>query len=507
MLITIRRCVLWFVVLACGLVAAAQHEPGDQAPRKTVKQHLAGQQAQIEERVSPRDNFFNYLPIYMTSPEFRDAAYQEEARVLGIDAAADEIPYYRHWFSFMIEELTETKAIRAQHDKLMKGLAPPDQVPAVKDWLDSVGPALDALTKAAVCEYLVVPVNPDLTLLRSFRDSEYIANEFTEIVSSFSARSMYALASGDMDQAVADCIAADRIFKLKFQLNQYEIIDDAPRIASQCFHVLQHLLKSKQLTPEHLERLAKQWSSQANGLSPADIMDQHERLLLIDYFERVASGEEKQPSFLLDSIFSLGGRVTNDEREGWDWMVRHELLDTDLAIAQVNKRYDELVSVLTRSKDFPQAIEVLQEAGQVMRKRMASMRFLMAAYGEKSVPAGMTAKQYSDRLVDGMLALLMHPNRVLDGPVAEAEYNAIQRFGQIMIALRRYEKDNAAFPGKLSELIPAYLARLPMDPFNKGQAIQYARSITDGVTTLKLKCPAFDEDGEGYAQRAELVIK
>lgn len=438
--------------------------------------------------------------------DLRDEAYLDKVRELGIDAPLDQIPHFRPWFNYMYEELDEAKAVRDQYALLLAGEATLDQIPAVKAWLEEAGPGMDAIRQSAGKDHLYLSIDLEQALLHHFRFTNYIANEISELMEAFRARSMYALASGELDEAVADFIACDQIFKLLFQLNANEVIDDASREAYDNNAVLYHLLQSKQLTAAQLARLAQQLAIEHNGLSSAEIYDQWERPLLIDFFERVASGEEKTPSFLLEGFFAMGGPVNDEERAGWDWMVKHELLDTDLAIAQINRRYDELVDVLKNSGDLPEAVGVLKQADRTLRKRMGRMQLVMRAYGEKRIPAGMTAKQYSEQIVDGLLALLMHPNRVLDGPFDTAEYKTRQRFAQTMLALVRYQQDQGVYPASLKDLVPKYLAQVPMDPYQNKQAIQYNAKVVEGVATLKLSCIRIDQDGEEGPIEKVLVI-
>lgn len=514
MLFRSRSCrgLLLLVLLLCWgftptnrcLAAGPEAAGGEDQPKQTVKQRLKAHQARLEAEVAVRDNFLNHLRVYVVPPEFRDEAYLDEARAIGIDKPAKQIPYYRYWHSFMYTELEETKALRDQYALLLSGQATPEQIPDVKRWLESVWPAMDAIRDAAQVEHFSVSLALDAPLIRAYREIHYIQVEFNMIMESFRARALYSLALADTPSAVADCIAFDRIHKLCFQLNHHETIDDAPREASDNNDVLLHLLQSGQLTEDQLKALAKQWAAQAKGSSAAEIYDQWERLLLIDYFERIASGEEKQPSFLLEQVFSMGGPVSDEKHEGWEWMVKHPLMDTDLAIAQINRRYDELVEVLNKSSDVSEAVGVLQKASRTMRGRMGSMQTMIRAYEEKVVPAGMNAKRYSEQIVDGMLALFMHPNRVLDGPFDQAEYKDRQRMAQAMIAVVRYHKDQGSYPEKLQDVVPKYLAELPMDPYQKEQAILYGLSRVNNMTTIKLHCVRVDQDGETDDLKATL---
>ena len=55
-----------------------------------------------------------------------------------------------------------------------------------------------------------------------------------------------------------------------------------------------------------------------------------------------------------------------------------------------------------------------------------------------------------------------------------ADYHAMQRLGQVAIALRLYRHEHGRYPETLKELVPKYLPSLPIDPFD-GKPLRYKR--------------------------------
>lgn len=508
------KCVLLTLfLLACvltptndSLAAEPQAPNHDQLSHKTVMQILEVRQGARAEQVATKENFYRYLTVYLIEPKFRNENNLKQARELGIAEPLDQIPYFRSWFNFMYEELEETKEIREQFTSLIAGDASVKEAPDVERWLDEAWPAMDAIRDAASSKHFYLEFDLEKTLMTEYGFARYVETEINELMKAFRARAMYALLSNNIDSAVADCIALDRILKLTFQLNHHEVIDDSSREASRNNVVLDHLLESGQLTNDHLKQISQQWATKHEGLPPAAIFDQWERYLLIDYFERLAAGQDQQKNEMIRN-FTMGGPVDDKAVQGWDWTMGHKLMDTDLAIGHLNQRYDELVEVLTQAMDMPDGIEVLKQAEQTMRGRMRSMVIFMQAYQEQTIPAGMTTKQYSEHIVDGMLALLMHPNRVLDGPVDQASYEGEQSFSQTAIAIARYRQDRGEYPEQLKQLVPNYLADLPVDPFMNGQPIQYKIEAKADTVTITLKSVGMDAGDTHDDLASNLIFK
>jgi len=57
-----------------------------------------------------------------------------------------------------------------------------------------------------------------------------------------------------------------------------------------------------------------------------------------------------------------------------------------------------------------------------------------------------------------------------------ADCHALQRLGQVAIALRLYRHEHGRYPETLEELVPKYLPSLPVDPFD-GKPLRYKRLV------------------------------
>ena len=54
------------------------------------------------------------------------------------------------------------------------------------------------------------------------------------------------------------------------------------------------------------------------------------------------------------------------------------------------------------------------------------------------------------------------------------QFNSTLNATELAVALRRFRLDHGTYPDALSALVPAYVARVPIDPFT-GQPPVYAR--------------------------------
>lgn len=475
----------------------------DEHKTPTAQEQIEAWQAHRAQDLTPARNAFNIIMLTITPPASRDEAHAALANQLRADIDADTNaetppkawPYYRSWFEYKHDELEETRKIQLQYEQLRSGKVKPDQVPAVKAWLDAIEPALDKLSAAAQLDDYWYPFDTDQTLLRTFRERHHMGVRAQEIAESFRARAYFALADDDLEQAVRDCITADRLSKLVLQSYDNNALEDAAREARDNNKLLSTLLNSGRLNQAHLIQLAKQWGDAPKGPTSAQVFDQVERLWLIDYFERVASGKEKKPAFLQETL-AIGPIGPNDDGSGWAWMLTHALFDTDRATQRINDRYDELVKSLEKPTRFDQAIEVLTVADKAMREHLMKMDYEMIeqVVKNKQVPANITSKQYTDRIVDSLLALLMHPNRVLDGPFDRYAYQAERNVSLVGIALTRWRVDHANDPKPLNKLVPNYLQTLPLDPYTQGQPIQLKYDPNSNTTLLYSLGPDQQDD-------------
>lgn len=70
---------------------------------------------------------------------------------------------------------------------------------------------------------------------------------------------------------------------------------------------------------------------------------------------------------------------------------------------------------------------------------------------------------------------------------------AIQRCTCTALALERFRRDNGHWPATLNDLVPRYLAAVPLDPFN-GQLLRY-RMLPDGVVIYAVGSNQTDDNG------------
>jgi len=82
-----------------------------------------------------------------------------------------------------------------------------------------------------------------------------------------------------------------------------------------------------------------------------------------------------------------------------------------------------------------------------------------------------------------------------------AYFHALQRLGQVTIALRLYRREHGRYPETLQELVPKYLPSLPVDPFD-GKPLRYKR-LAKGFKIWSVGMDMKDDGGVWGKPRGE----
>jgi len=82
-----------------------------------------------------------------------------------------------------------------------------------------------------------------------------------------------------------------------------------------------------------------------------------------------------------------------------------------------------------------------------------------------------------------------------------ADWHALQRLGQVAVALRLYRHEHGRYPEALEELVPKYLPSLPVDPFD-GKPLRYKR-LAKGFKIWSVGMDMKDDGGVWGKPRGE----
>ena len=85
------------------------------------------------------------------------------------------------------------------------------------------------------------------------------------------------------------------------------------------------------------------------------------------------------------------------------------------------------------------------------------------------------------------------------------KHNSVLGVTEIGVALRRYRLDRGSYPDELSALVPAYLARLPIDPVT-GRPPVYARSGAGFTLKAEIDPEIFQYERGARVGRGEVVL-
>ena len=116
-------------------------------------------------------------------------------------------------------------------------------------------------------------------------------------------------------------------------------------------------------------------------------------------------------------------------------------------------------------------------------QRMYQQSCMRAAlpYASKLFPCPQT----SDELVNEVIAVF-YPDKVVSSQLIDTEARLLAAYSLLGLALQAYAYAYASYPSHLAELVPAYLTRIPLDPFTLYRPMRYHRIAHDVCTIYSI---------------------
>ena len=297
-----------------------------------------------------------------------------------------------------------------------------------------------------------------------------------EIASALTCRAMLKLGEKKYDEAWADIYACHRLGRLLTRGST--LIETLVGIA-----VCQIASNTTLAYLEHADLTAKQTLDrlkELRALPPvsqmADKIGTGERMMGLDALQMVRRGGD------------LEGRNFKPTEEELKAL---EKVDWTPAMQVLNKFYDRITVAMrlpdraAREKAFDAIDKELEEA--MKGGRSTADVFKIA---QEAGPGKAAGKQIGDVLV-GLLVPAVRKVQQAHDRIAQAERNL-----QVAFALAAYRKDNGAYPTKLADLAPTYLAAVPGDLF-AGQPIIY-KPAEKGYLLYSVGPNGKDDGGRWY---------
>lgn len=328
------------------------------------------------------------------------------------------------------------------------------EFPAIAGWLKANSRPLELVAQAGRRTRYYSPLVTDLgqsdrapliaVLLPGVQKSRSIARALC-------ARAMLHAGEGRPQQAWADLLTTHRLARHIAQ--GPTLIEGLVGIAIEQMAVALHaaLIDKHPPSAELAARYRSQYESLPKFPDMADKIALSERLMLIDSII-VLSKADQQFAELLDVEEGVGAVVEIVKLIGADQV------DWDTVLKQGNSWYDRLDAAFRlpthpqRTKKLAQVMAEVEELKMTDSDRLKRFKQLQAA-GQRTALSELLA----DTLIQSFLPAL--------DAVALAETRCRQREQntRLAMALAAHQADHGAYPGKLSELAPKYIPKVPQD--------------------------------------------
>lgn len=329
-----------------------------------------------------------------------------------------------------------------------------DQIPPIAKWLGENDQHLNTIVAASKRPRYYSPplgvLNGDHDLLPSM----LAIRNSREAARALPARAMWHLGEGRPNDAWQDILAIHRLAKLLTEERMIVSQLVAYAISNMACESTQTLLDQGKLSTQQVKQIQRDLASLPN-FAVAGALDKGERLFGLDSI--VLLGSTGASTLIADDLTSGGPTLPRLGAVSVDWNV---------VLRDVNVCYDQLVAMAalpTRADRLAALANV--EAG--IRQMEDNLR------SPSSLVASAFSQQRRSKLVSGgMMSLIMPAMSTVAN--AQDRTNATLELTRVAVALAVYRAEHDTYPEKLSELVPAAVAKLPVDPFTEKSFI-YAR--------------------------------
>ncbi len=294
---------------------------------------------------------------------------------------------------------------------------------------------------------------------------------YRDVAQTFCARATLRLGEGKVEEAWDDLLACHRLARLAGQCPTLIEALTAFAVEGTACDGDRALLQHAQLGRAEIAAMREDLGRLPPMPRVADKIDTAERFTYLDIVSDSSRHGMKAVTQFYEEL-KLYGEGEFDELENvFNSMTRHgrtTAIDWDLVLRMGNSWYDRIV----------EASDSSTAAGQRRALREIDVDFARletAVADAESLEESMRddpAKALSERLGQILLTFyLMKPTDYL-----ASENRGIMQFelNKIGFALASYRADHGAYPGKLTDLVPDYVAKVPQDIFT-GSELRYQR--------------------------------
>jgi hypothetical protein len=305
-----------------------------------------------------------------------------------------------------------------------------------------------------------------------------------DVTRALAMRAMLQLHEGKVDQAWSDLLACHRFGRLMGQGPTF--IDFLVGITMDSIACAgdQHLMQYVQLTATQAMKMRDDLSRLPSMSQLADKIECGERFFGLDSALMVA---REGPS----SLWKLaGGAEPSDAIKTAVDCVYSVGLDWDIILRVLNSWYDRMADAIRKPAgvERQKAMKTIQED---IRKLQASANDLVSLGLMILIEP---RKAISERFGTGFVMLLLPATTA--GVTAEDRCSMQFELTKLAFVLAAYRADHDAYPIKLTNLVPKYVANLPKDIFFNDSELHY-RQESNGYVLYSVGMNGKDDGGNG----------
>jgi hypothetical protein len=316
------------------------------------------------------------------------------------------------------------------------------------------------------------------------------AQQSREMARVLAARAMLRLESGRVDDAWEDLLACHRLARLVGQ--GPTLIESLVGIAIEGIACAgdQALIRHPGLTAAQARRFYDELGRLAPVSRMADQIDFCERCMFLDAVQMMA----REGPGSLSKLDGVSGGTEGAVQKTLSTLASYAI-DWDLILRMGNSWYDRMVAACrkpTRAERKAALDAIDKDIKDLVAKAKDPKAMAWALLG--------SARQVASERIGQVLVALLLP-AIGHATEAEDRGRMLHEVTRLGFALAAYKADRGAYPAKLADLSPTYVAKIPQDIFS-GRDLVYRRHDR-GFLLYSVGVNGRDDGGLSYDDRSE----
>lgn len=516
------------VLAALAAIAEFPSEPSPRppaAPRITVSKettfitgplrpdgtvdYAAALNERLGRGVTPENNFAVVLWQAVGPESVEKDSREAYFKLLGVAVPLEKGPYFQDIWDYE-EGVSRDQPPREDFEKIAETLNDQcgeaeerswtkEEFPEVAVWLASQEKPLDLIVEASRRpKYFSPLVSKGEPLAECFLRANDM-HPLRMTATALRTRAMLRAGTGDVKAAREDLLACHRLARLKSQgpfLVDALVASSLENLACEAGAAL---AQSGRLSIEQLRKLQVDLAALGQLRSVADVMDDAERLFLLDSIRLPprdpADVDIEGPlKSVIQELFAEDekGKTLRLRAAG---LVGLEKLDWDRALRGMNSQFDRVVGIMrtaSRAERDRRWQEYCDDRSGVSEK----------AYERAKPPGAVPLKALSpEEAADELVGILTSPWMVTFGYTVHVDgrRDAVMAVSRLAVALAIYRAEHGKYPARLEELVPKCIAAIPADPLADGPL--HYRVSGGGYVLYSVGVNGKDDGGRGWHDR------